>query len=96
MMQHPPAQMKKAKFAQTIGRGGGVVRAIRLVTSWLLVLLCVPCLLLLDILLFEFTRPGCAGCATFSGFLMKNSTTLAFLQANESVTQTLAIFRKII
>jgi len=88
--------MKKAKFAHIPGRGSFVVSAIRLIASWFLVLLCVPCLLLLDILFFEFTRPGCAGCATFSGFLMKNSTTLAFLQTNESVTQTLAILRKII
>jgi hypothetical protein len=58
--------------------------------------LCIPVLLILDILLFEFTRPSCAGCANLGDFLTRSSTTLAFIQSNKALADVLHIFKKTI
>lgn len=59
-------------------------------------LLCIPALLLLDILFFQFTRPSCAACANLTEFLTNSSTTLAFVQSNSALTNLLHISKKFI
>lgn len=53
------------------------------VVAFLLALLCIPVLFLLDAVFFQFTRPSCAGCASFGHFLANNSITIAFIQSGE-------------
>ena len=57
-------------------------------------LVCVPVLLILDVVLFQFTRPTCASCANLTEFLTTSSMTLAFMQNNKVLSNTLAFFKK--
>jgi hypothetical protein len=74
------------------------IRLIKLhfVLSVLFALLCIPLLLILDILFFQFTRPSCAACANLSEFLTQSSTTLAFIQSNKALADVLHIYKKLI
>ena len=74
----------------------GVVDHSRLHTilSILIAFLCIPLLLILDILFFQFTRPSCAACANLSEFLTHSSTTLAYIQGNKTLMDALHIYKK--
>lgn len=55
--------------------------------------LCIPALLLLDMVLFQFTRPTCAGCANFGQFMLSGSMTYTFIQGNKALRDGLSIFK---
>lgn len=51
----------------------------------LLTLLILPIIFALDLFYFTLARPGCAACASFSGFLSTSSLTLAMINQNDSI-----------
>ncbi len=86
-------------FGSAVHAVGGVYSALHSLRMQDLVvligsLLVVPVLLLLDIVLFQFTRPTCAGCASLGEFLTQHSTTLAFIQTNRSIADVLQLLKK--
>ena len=85
MLKNPIPHPKQAVLLLTRMKAGMGRFSLRypLLTSLpriFLSILVIPMLFIVDVVLFQFTRPSCAGCASFSQFITQSSLSAALLQ----------------
>ena len=78
------------------GQNNGTVPSGTYILAAILSSLLIPGIAVLDVLLFTITRPSCGGCANMGVYFTDHSMTMAFIQGNKAIQNSLVIFRKLI